>query len=239
MKSHSTHARRYSPRSGLLAALAVGVALAAPAFSRQRVTAASPAKPPKGALVLFDGADAAQWRSAGGNKPCPWKIVDGALVVGPGNIETAPKFTDFQLHVEFNIPAMPDAHSQGKGNSGVYLQGLYEIQVLDSFNNETYANGMCGAIYGQTPPLINACKPAGQWQTYDITYHAPRFGAEGSLLKKPRATVFQNAILIHDDDEIDGATVASGNYDKTQAGPIVLQDHGCKVTYRNIWIKRL
>jgi hypothetical protein len=199
-------------------------------------------KPPKGAIVLFNGKDTSTWESAGSNRPVGWKRVEGgAMEVAPGtgNIETVPRFTDFQLHVEFNTPYMPDAHGQERGNSGVYLQGLYEIQVLDSYHNDTYANGSCGAVYGQYVPRVNVCKPPGQWQTYDITYTAPRFDEKGNVLQKPRVTVYQNDTLIHDNVEIQGATTASGHYDRTQAGPIMLQDHGCKVRYRNIWIKPL
>jgi hypothetical protein len=197
-------------------------------------------KPPKGAIVLFNGKDTSKWESAGSNRPIGWKLVeDGAMEVAPGtgNIETVPKFTDYQLHVEFNTPYMPNSHGQERGNSGVYMQGLYEIQVLDSYHNDTYANGSCGAVYGQYVPRVNVCKPPGQWQTYDITYTAPRFDDKGELTQKPRVTVYQNGALIQDDVEIQGATTASGNYDRTQAGPIMLQDHGCKVRYRNIWIK--
>jgi hypothetical protein len=198
-------------------------------------------KPPKGAIVLFNGKDASQWVKMGTKDPIGWKIEDGALEVVPGTgyIESVPRFTDFQLHVEFNEPYMPNAHGQERGNSGVYLQGLYEIQVLDSYENDTYADGACGAIYGQHPPRVNASKKPGEWQTYDITYTAPRFDDKGNVTEKAYATVYQNGTLIQDHADIIGATTAAGSYDRTQQGPIVLQDHGCKVRYRNIWIKPL
>lgn len=200
------------------------------------------AKPPKGAVVLFNGKDTSKWVRAGSDRPISWKVENGAMEItrGGGNIESVPKFTDFQLHVEFNIPQLPpEAKGQARGNSGVYLQGLYEIQVLDGWNNETYADGSCGAIYGQYPPRVNASKPPGTWQAYDVTYTAPRFDEKGQLVQMARATVYHNGILIHDNVEIKGATTASGNYDRTQAGPIMLQDHGNPVKYRNIWVKPL
>lgn len=222
-------------RVALLAAGAAALAAEKPAPLTKRF---SP-KPPKGAVVLFNGKDTSKWVSAGSDRPIGWKVADGAMEVvpGTGNIETKPRFTDFQLHVEFNVPLVPDARGQARGNSGVYLQGLYEIQVLDSYGNETYANGACGALYGQYAPRVNVCKPPGQWQSYDVTYTAPRFDEKGEILRKARATVYQNGTLIHDNVEIQGATTASGSYDRTQAGPIVLQDHGNRVKYRNVWIE--
>jgi hypothetical protein len=220
--------------------MAVGLAVSISAFSAAPLKKHMKPKPPKGAIVLFNGKDTSKWVAAqSGGQPFRWRVADGYMEVvpGAGNIETVPRFTDFQLHVEFNVPSMPDAHGQGRGNSGVYLQGLYEIQVLDSFNNDTYANGACGAVYGEYPPRVNASKPPEQWQTYDIWYTAPRFDTQGNVTQKPRVTVYQNDTLIQDNVEIQGATTASGSYDRTQAGPIMLQDHGCKVKYRNLWIK--
>jgi hypothetical protein len=214
----------------VLLTASAGVHAESPAYK------ASPSRPPKDAILLFDGKDTSKWEKRGSKDPITWKLEDGAITAGGGDIETVERFTDFDLHVEFNVPNKPDAHSQEKGNSGVYLQGLYEIQVLDSFNNETYADGMCGAIYGQKPPLINACKPPEQWQTYDIAYRAPRFDASGDRTEKARVTVYHNGMLIHDNDEIEGPTRASGQYDPKQPNPVMLQDHGNPVKYRNIWI---
>lgn len=195
---------------------------------------------PHNAIVLFDGAATDAWVQRDGGAPCAWSVVNGELEVSPGkgNILTKEKLKDFRLHVEFNIPSLPEAKSQAKGNSGVYLHGLYEIQVLDSFNNETYANGMCGSIYGQKEPDINACKPAGNWQTYDIAFRAPRFDSSGKVTANPRVTVYHNSILIHDNVEITiGPTTASLGGPMTPTGPIMLQDHGSRVRYRNIWIQ--
>lgn len=220
----------------ILLSLAAG---AVPAAQTPR-SPVSMARPPRGAVVLFAGKDSSGWMQLNDKGPCQWKVEEGALVVAPGtgNILTKQKFGDFQLHVEYNLPDMPDQHSQGRANSGVYLHGLYEIQVLDSFNNETYANGMCGAIYGQKPPDINACKPAGQWQTYDILFRAPRFDTTGKVTANPRVSVRHNGILIHDDVEITvGPTTASLGGPMTATGPIMLQDHGAAVKFRNIWIK--
>jgi hypothetical protein len=230
-------ARRLTPLLALLAAGAVAFAREKPAPLTRKI---SP-KPPKGAIVLFNGKDVSRWQKAGTHDPIEWKIVDGALEVvpGAGNIETVPRFTDFQLHVEFNTPLMPDKHSQERGNSGVYLQGLYEVQVLDSYRNDTYADGACGALYGLHPPRVNACKPPGEWQTYDITYTAPRFDANGAVTETAYATVYQNGVLIQDHADVTHPTTAHGDYDPTRPGPIALQDHGCKVRYRNIWIKPL
>ncbi len=161
------------------------------------------AKPPEGAVVLFDGKDLSGWVGRG-DAPAEWPVKHEHFSVGPGkgDIYTKDKFGDYQLHVEFNIPLMPDAHGQGRGNSGVYQTGNYELQVLDSYGLKPQNND-CSAIYQQVVPAYNACKPPLQWQTYDITFRAPRFGADGSLVQKPRATVYHNDILIHDNDSID------------------------------------
>lgn len=202
-----------------------------------------PLKPPRGSVVLFDGKNTSAWIQRGDGKPCQWVIEDGALVVTPrtSDILTKEKFSDFQLHVEFNLPILPDnVKDQARGNSGVYMLGLYEIQVLDSFNNGTYADGMCGAIYKQKPPDINACKPAGEWQSYDITFRAPRFDKDGKMTEKPRVTVFHNGIKIHDNVEIRiGPTTSSLGGPEVTSGPILLQNHGNAVKYRNVWIKPL
>jgi hypothetical protein len=221
-------------RSSLL--LAPGFVFAALALVRPICAQdLAPVPPPKGAVVLFDGRDLSGWQGRRADRPATWKIENGAMVAGGGDIRTRQTFTDFQLHVEFNVPNMPEARGQGKGNSGVYLQGLYEIQVLDSYGLVPQA-GDCGAIYGQAPPMVNACRPPGEWQSYDIFFLAPRFDAAGKRTAKPRVSVLQNGIWIHHDVEIEGSTTAAMEGDPRQAGPIMLQDHGNPVRYRNIWL---
>jgi len=161
------------------------------------------------------------------------------LVVKPGSpdIVTKRDFGDYRLHVEFWLPLMADQKDQARANSGVYNQGRYEIQVLDSYNNSTYQFDGCGAIYGQKDPDQNAIKPPEQWNTYDITFRAPRFGKDGKVTQKPRVTVFHNGLKIHDNVEIQGNATTSGIAGpQPKVGPILLQDHGCPVRYRNIWI---
>jgi hypothetical protein len=197
------------------------------------------AKPPKGAIVLFDGKDASMWHQVGSDDESKWDIVDGALIVKPGvgDIATKREFGDYRLHVEFWLPLMANETSQGRANSGVYNQGRYEIQVLDSYNNPTYKFGGCGAIYSQKDPDQNAIKPPEQWNTYDITFRAPRFDAQGKETEYPRITVFHNGIKIHDKVEIKVASTATDQPGAQPAtGPIELQDHGAQVRYRNIWI---
>jgi Domain of Unknown Function (DUF1080) len=225
-------------RASAICALAGGVGLCFWRGARAQDVPQSPAPPPKDAIVLFDGRDLSGWARRGSEQPAGWKIEDGAAVAGGGDIVTKQTFTDFQLHVEFNVPLMPNARGQARGNSGVYLQGRYEIQVLDSFGLVPQ-NGDCGAIYGQTPPMVNACRPPGQWQTYDILFHAPRFDDGGRRIEKARVSVLQNGIWIQDDVEIEGGTTASMNTDPRQPGPIMLQDHGNPVRYRNVWLRRL
>ncbi len=184
-------------------------------------------KPPEGATVLL-GSTLDAWK---GN----WPVVDGVATVAKGNIQTKEKFGDFQMHLEFNVPLMPDAKGQARGNSGVYLQGIYELQVLDSYGLKPQSND-CGAIYQQIIPSVNACKPPLQWQTYDITFHAAR--REGDkVVKKARLTVVQNGLTIIDDKEISPTPGGVGGIKEGEDGPIMLQDHGNKVQYRNIWIK--
>ena len=182
--------------------------------------------PPPDAAVLLNGRDLSGWVRRGSGAPARWKVADGVMEVvpGTGDLHTKQNFTDFQLHVEFNVPYMPNAHGQARGNSGVYLQGLYEIQVLDSYGLKS-KNDDCGAVYGQTPPLVNACRPPEEWQTYDILFHAPRFNAAGQLVEKARVSVLQNNIWIQDNVSIDGPTRASMERDVHQPGPIMLQDH--------------
>jgi hypothetical protein len=213
--------------------------LAAAQQTPKRIT--RPVKPPKGAMVLFDGKDGSQWVHRGSGKPFEWTLVEGAMEVKPGtgDIQTKQEFGDFQLHVEFMVPLMPEAQGQARGNSGVYMHGRYEIQVLDSYGL-TPETGDCGALYGQAPPRVNATLPPKEWQTYDITFRAPRFDAAGNVTEKPRITVLHNGIKIHDDVEIQQCPTAAGlPGPAVKTGPILLQDHGNAVRYRNIWLKPL
>jgi len=205
--------------------------------------AGPPAPPPADAVVLFDGKSLAPWTDAKG-QPAKWKVENGYMEVVPktGEIRTARGFGDCQLHVEWMAPAPAKGTGQDRGNSGVFLMGLYEVQVLDCYGNTTYADGMTAAIYGQFPPAVNACRPPGEWQTYDIVFHRPRFATDGKLLAPARMTVFHNGILVHECAVLTGPTQnqAQPPY-KTHADklPISLQDHGHPVHYRNIWIREL
>lgn len=197
------------------------------------------AKPPKGAVVLFDGKDSSQWVSRGSKAPCQWDVTDGCLVVkaGTSDIVTKQSFGDYRLHIEFWLPLMANETSQGRANSGVYNHGRYEIQILDNYNNSTYAFGGCGAIYEQKDPDKNAIRPPEQWNTYDITFRAPRFDKTGALTEKPRITVLHNGIKIHDNVTIDKPSTRAGeDGPQPKVGPILLQNHGCPIRFRNIWI---
>jgi hypothetical protein len=208
------------------------------------------AKPPKGAIILFDGKDLSGWRMADSDKPAPWKVKDGymEIVSGKGHIMTKEKFgPDFQLHVEFWLPNLPpEIKDQARANSGVYLQGRYEIQVLDSYKNDTYANGSVGALYGIIAPdkkaQEKAVKPPEQWNTYDITFHAPRVDEKGKVTEKGSVTVKLNGITLIDDGKFDKWTGGELDQKIGEPGPILLQDHqnkagGPNVRYRNIWLK--
>jgi hypothetical protein len=200
---------------------------------------ADPSQPPEDAIILFDGTDFSHWIKEDG-EPAEWKIVGSAMEVVPekGNIMTKQKFQDFQLHVEFNVPqAQSSAKEQKGGNSGVYLQRRYEIQILDSYGVEP-ENNDCGAIYRVKAPDKNMYKKAGQWQNYDITFRAARFAKENGQTKKTenaRVTVLHNGVVIHNDVEIPHKTGA-GQPEGAEAGAILLQDHGCRVRFRNVWI---
>jgi hypothetical protein len=196
-----------------------------------------PVEPPPGAVVLFNGTDLANWHTRDG-KPAGWEVSDGVMTVvrGTGDIVTDEKFTDFYLHVEWMEPDMPDATGQGKGNSGVYLQGRYEIQVLDSYGIEPPGRGDCGAIYDQFAPLVNACKPALQWQTYDLVFRAARLDESGDVTSQARITAIQNGKVIQNNVEVQGPTGGAMDEDVGEPGPLLLQDHGNPVKYRNVWI---
>jgi len=192
------------------------------------------AKAPAGATVLLGGERLEGWVQAAGNTPTNWRFADDILTVGHGDVMSDKTFGNFELHVEFNVPYMPDAHGQARGNSGVYLTGNYELQVLDSYGLKIQDND-CGAIYHQVKPAANACKPPLQWQTYDVTLHKATLD-NGKVVKKARVTVIQNGIKIIDDAEI-SPSPGGGGTPEGQDGPILLQDHGNPVQYRNIWIK--
>jgi hypothetical protein len=201
-------------------------------------------KPPSDATVLFDGKDLSQWVSMDGS-PTKWITRDGYMecVKGSGYIRTLQNFGDCQLHVEWATPVPGQGEGQGRGNSGVFF-GLdrYEIQVLDSFENKTYADGGAGAIYGQYPPLVNVSRPPGQWQTYDIVYTAPRFEADGKLLSPARLTVLHNGVLIQNNVQLTGPTswLERAPYQAhPEKQPISLQDHGNPVRFRNVWVREL
>jgi hypothetical protein len=206
-------------------------------------TQETPGKPPSDAVVLFDGKDASQWVQMDGSA-LKWRVENGALEVVPksGDIRTRNAFGDCQLHVEFQEPVPAVGESQDRGNSGVFLMGLYEIQVLDSFENRTYADGQASAVYGQYPPLVNAALPPGKWQAYDIVFHGPRFDKDGKLLQPARVTMLHNGVLTQDNVELTGPTRNKQRppYQVTpEKLPLKLQEHGNPVRYRNIWIRNL
>jgi hypothetical protein len=198
---------------------------------------------PKDATMLFDGSDLLAWQSTEGG-PARWKVADGFLEITPGtgSIESKAKFGDIQMHVEWASPNPPGGKGQDRGNSGIFLMGLYELQVLDSYQADTYADGQAGAIYGQYPPLANASRPPGEWQTYDVAFRRPRFDKDGKLLESARVTLIHNGILIQNNEELWGRTnwLESSPYEAQPGrGPIQLQDHGHRVRFRNIWVREL
>lgn len=202
-----------------------------------------PLAPPSDAIVLFDGKNLDQWRANDGG-PAKWIIKDEVMesVPGSGYIYSAPTFGDAQVHVEWATPIKVQGKSQGRGNSGVFLQGLFEIQVLDSFDNITYADGQAGALYGQYPPLVNASRKPGEWQSYDIIYRRPHYQEDGKLLQPARLTVLHNGVLIQDNVRALGPTswIQHGTYQKTpEKLPLSFQDHGNPVRYRNVWVREL
>ncbi len=192
-------------------------------------------QPPEDAVVLFDGAGLEAWELKN-EKKAPWKVtVDSAMQVTRGDIISKQKFGDQQVHVEFKTPLMPDETGQARGNSGVYLQGKYEVQILDSYGHAP-ADDNCGAIYKVAAPLRNACLPPGEWQTFDITFYGPRFDQNGNKVKDAAIKVKLNGILIHNNVSIPGLTQASMINDEKVPGGLMLQDHGNPVQFRNIWI---
>lgn len=199
--------------------------------------------PPSDAIVLFDGKDLSKWKSVkDGGKP-GWTIEGDHVTVKPGtgDIITKDSFGDIQLHIEWRTPAKVESEGQGRGNSGIFLQNRYEVQILDSYNNRTYSNGQAGSIYKQHIPLVNASRAPGEWQTYDIIYTAPVFTESGQLKYPGRITVIHNGVVIQNNVSIKGTTeyiglpknIAHGD------GQIILQDHGNTVSFRNIWLRKL
>jgi len=206
-----------------------------------------PGQPPSDAIVLFDGKDLSEWVHANG-APAKWPVADGVMTCksGTGDIHSKRKFGSAQIHVEFATPNMPQARSQARGNSGVYIQSRYEVQILDSYQNPTYANGSCGALYGQYAPLVNACRPPEQWQTYDIVFHAPKCGADSKVAEPGTLTVLHNGVLVQDHVTIKGVTAGGDTATGVcEPGPLKLQDHyhpDVKETFmrfRNIWYRPL
>jgi len=204
--------------------------------------------PPADAIVLFDGSNLDEWVKEGEGSPAEWTVEGGYMEVPPkdsgkgGAIMTKREFKDVQLHLEFATPGEVEKSSQGRGNSGVFFLGSYEVQILDSYENETYADGQASALYGYKPPLVNASRKSGEWQTYDIVFEAPEWDDEGNLLKKAYITVFHNGVLTHHHEAYLGATGHKrvANYNKVrESGPIRLQDHGNPTRFRNIWVREL
>jgi len=212
-----------------------------------RIVAPGPAGPPipapADAVVLFDGKDLSQWTDAKG-QPARWKVENGYMevVAKTGGIRTARGFGDCQIHVEWMAPEPAKGKDQDRGNSGVFLMDTYEVQILDCYGNTTYADGMTAALYGQFPPLVNACRPPGEWQTYDIVFHRPRFDTDGKVLAPARMTVLHNGLLVHECAVLTGPTAHKARPPYKMHPdrlPILLQDHGHPVRFRNIWLREL
>jgi hypothetical protein len=251
---YQTHVRTV-PHGLLLAGLSLGLAIGAqsPATAAQQkdegpqprvVNPGSTSKAPSDAVVLFDGSDVSRFVREKDGSPCRCTIENGAMAcaTGVGDIISTEKFRDAQIHLEFMPPYMPEQHSQLRGNSGVYLQGRYEIQVLDSYQNPTYADGVLGALYAQAAPLVNAARPPREWSAYDMIYHGPRCDAKGNVTDLATVTVLLNGVLVQDHMVIAKSGQAKGCPD----GPILLQDHsgfpGAPLTtmrFRNIWLRHL
>jgi hypothetical protein len=207
------------------------------------VTPGTGTSAPSDAIVLFDGTNTNEWVNSKGEK-VEWIVKDGALTVKPGTgiIKTKKLFSDCQLHIEWRTPSKVVGESQGRGNSGIFLQGRYELQVLDNYDNVTYSNGQAGSMYKQSMPLVNVCRKPGEWQTYDVIYKAPVFNEDGSVKSPAYITVLQNGVLVQNHYELKGPTEYIGipSYKKHEPKEaLVLQEHGNDVSYRNIWIREL
>jgi hypothetical protein len=206
----------------------------------------TPLNAPSDAIILMgEGINLeSEWTNDKGESP-QWNYENGVATVqkGGGIIKTKREFGDFQLHVEWRTPSEVIGESQGRGNSGIFLQGIYEVQVLDNYNNRTYRNGQAGSIYKQYAPLVNVCKAPGEWQTYDIIYTAPRFREDGTYFTRPTVTVIQNGVLVQNHVDLRGPTEYIGIPEYSVKphgnGPLILQDHGNPVSFRNIWIREL
>lgn len=197
----------------------------------------SPGEPPADAVVLFDGKNLSKWKNSD-----KWQVVDGVMVAGKGDIVSIDEFSDCQLHIEWSAPTPATGSGQGRGNSGVFFMNTYELQVLDSYENETYADGQAGAIYKQTPPLVNAMKAPGEWNIYDVIFVAPRFEEDGSLKSPASITAFHNGVVILNHFNLLGDTPfhRPPEYKKhSELGPIRIQDHGNPVRFRNIWVRSI
>lgn len=191
---------------------------------------------PSDAVVLFDGKDLSQWDLGGST------LVDGTIQAGDGRLASKPQFADCQIHLEWMSPTTGDGTWYNQGNNGVFLMGLYEIQIFDSLNVKIYPDGMAGAIYGQTPPLANACRAPGEWQSFDIVFRVPVYDKDGNQTQPPRVTVFHNGVLVQNDEPIRGTTdhaVLPGKAPKLDKGPLVLSGHHCPVRFRNVWVRPL
>lgn len=209
----------------------------------------APTPVPSDAIVLFDGTDLDEWVSARDGSPARWVVANGIMTVdkATGDIRTKRSFRDFQIHVEWRVPEGTTGEGQARGNSGLFLSTAgtgYELQILDSYRNETYVNGMAGSIYKQSIPLVNPSRPPGEWQTYDVVWRAPRFHEDGSLAAPARVTVFFNGVLVQDDFELMGETRYRGapEYNAYETSPILLQSHGDPsppISFRNIWLREL
>jgi len=245
--------KRSAAVAGLALALGAGATfitqgstqgIPAPKQEPKVITPGTASSAPSDAIVLFDGKNLSEWTGKGGGE-AKWKVENGYLeaVRGTGDITTKQKFGDMQLHIEWATPKEVKGEGQGRGNSGIFLQDRYELQVLDSYNNKTYFHGQAGSIYKQSAPLVNASRQPGEWQTYDVIYHAPKFDEAGNVVKKARVTVLHNGVLVQDNFEILGSTTHEEVQPKYVAHPaqmpIHLQDHGNPVRYRNIWVRPL
>jgi hypothetical protein len=213
-------------------------------FWDPEVKVISPGIVPSDAIILFDGKNLDNWETVKDGSPAKWKVEDGKMTVvkGAGNISTKKKFTDYQLHVEWQSPIEDEKlKSQGKGNSGIFMQGMYEVQVLNSYQNRSYRNGQAGSIYKQSAPLVNVTSKMGEWNTYDIIYTAPRFTINGGIETPAYVTVIHNGVVVQNHTKIQGTTEYIGQPKNPVhgPGPISLQDHGNPVSFRNIWIREI
>ncbi len=245
MKIH-VRSKMWFASASLACLLLAGLAFAASAADRAKqdqappvIDPGPPGGPPSDAIVLFDGKDLSKFRGEHSAEP-KWKLADGVMETTPfGGLLSKEEFGDCQVHVEWASPSAVKGSGQGRGNSGVYLMGRYEIQVLDSYNNPTYPNGQCGAFYEHNAPLVNVCRKPGEWQTYDIIFHAPKRLPNGKV-QPGSFTVLQNGVLIQDHVPVDGQPTRSAPLNgKADKGPLYLQDHGNPVRYRSVWVRRL